>query len=120
MKHAGLIVAILLGVYIIVFFLGFKLGKVVGKDSEYTIKCSEKYFTPNSASYLEGIKLDLPEEISQITSQEDKLDLLYGHFDPEENIIYLGFTGESINRNKLMDIDEDSLRKSTSFTRINR
>src|SRR5688572_27448221 len=82
---------------IISLVLGFLVGNILVKpiysvNSVNIAKPENKYFDGESASFLEGLKLDLPEEISTIKRESDSTyDLFEGYLDTNEGVIHLRF-----------------------------
>lgn len=115
-------------------FIGCLMGYYRGYNKGYPdgYKVAEKLFVPLSSTqvldeyfvdscynYLDGSKLDLPEEIMSVTSYDDpQLDLFIGYMD-DGGDIHFQFLGQRINRIEVPGVlYSDSLMeiKSTLFT----
>jgi hypothetical protein len=84
---------------------------IVYKEGQLSV--SEKYFTKHSAEYLNGNKLDIPEEISQCKDLNDsEPDYMTCVRDSAKNIIHLAY--DTVDYAKYyheyqFDIDQDSI-----------
>jgi hypothetical protein len=98
-------------------FIGvmFYIADISNKEREhrkelYSLKCfnPEDFFTDTSYQYLEGYRLDIPNEISTLSHYDDReFDLLVAYVD-DGGDIHLGFTGKTIKREEYLN-GRDSL-----------
>ena len=94
-------------IVILAILLSGSIGYGIGKNNNKPNPSA--YFTTDSDKFLNGIKLDLPEEISTIKQQSDStLDLLTGYLDTDDGVIYLGFSGKEMNKYDHLFITEHS------------
>jgi len=106
--------------YIFIISIGFMIGKGYQhqKDEKIINQLSndvnsmlapEDFFVDSSYQYLEGHRLDLPDEISEVSWYDDKeIDLMAVYID-DGGDIHLGFTGKTIPRSQFVGNKEDSL-----------
>ena len=75
--------------------LVLNIGIIIGRRS--VDDKSGALFVNGSDKFLNELKLDLPEEISEITQDTDStIDLLSGYLNKKEGVIYLKFTDEQL------------------------
>jgi len=100
------------------------IGFLVGKGYQYqqdekvinqlsndvnSMLAPEDFFVDSSYQYLEGHRLDIPDEISQVSWYDDKNIDLMAVFIDDGGDIHLGYTGKTIPRNLFLGNREDSL-----------
>jgi len=74
---------------------------IIKKD---TIK---EYFVDDTQKYLNGLKLDIPSEITQLSTLSDTtVDLLASYIDTTTNVVSLGFSGKAMLKDTYMFIPE--------------
>lgn len=68
-----------------------------------------QYFVNNSEKHLNGLKLDIPDEISELSTLKDTtIDLLAAYIDTVDNTISLGFSGKAMLKDTYITIPEHS------------
>lgn len=95
---------ILIGLLVIYGIGCMYLGVIVTEQ-----KVKSQYFVNNSQEHLNGLKLDIPNEISELSTLSDTtVDLLAGYIDTNINVISLGFSGKAMKKDTYLFIPEHS------------
>lgn len=125
-------VTFIIGCLLFIFFMGFFTGKgyelqkyekrvaEIEKSFEKDFLFTEDFFVDSSYQYLEGHRLDIPNEISTLTHYGDReFDLLAAFID-DGGDIHLGFTGKSIKREEFLGMRDslDFIEEHSKLTRL--